>query len=312
MKRLQGLLLLAACGLVAVALNEPQPVREQALFRYMAVLDITQSMNVGDAGPDRERRLDFAIRGVRAMLTGLPCGSELGLALYTANRTFLLFNPVEICRHYHEINQILDRIDWPQAWARYSEVAKGLYSALVTARELPRQARLLFLTDGHEAPPINPRLRPVFNKGKPGEVDGLIVGVGGDAPSPIPKLDANNKLLGYWDAGEVLQVDVYSLGRSSSSQGSESLVGVDTADVSERIKQGREHLSYLHEGYLRQLASETELEYWRLSRLDAWIARLNRTELAEWREVPSRIDGWLAGAALVLLLLEGVLVWRRS
>ena len=311
MKRLRGLFLLAAVGLVGIALSSPKPLREQALFRYLAVLDITQSMNVRDAGPDHERRLDYAIRAIRSILTGLPCGSELGLALYTANRTFLLFNPVEICRHYHEINQILDQIDWPQAWARYSEVAKGLYSALVTARELPAKASLLFLTDGHEAPPINPKLRPVFNKGRPGEVPGLIVGVGGDTPSPIPKLDANNKLLGYWGANEVLQVDVYSLGRNSSST-AESLVGVDTADVAERIKQGSEHLSYLHEGYLRQLASETALGYFRLHSLDDWIAQLSRTELAEWREVPSRIDHWLAGLALVLLSLETLLAWRRG
>lgn len=306
------ILLLATVLLTMLAVADLEITHEQPLFRYLAVVDITQSMNVSDAGVAQERRLDFAVQALRAMLTGLPCGSELGLALFAANRSFLLLTPVDICQHFHELNQVLNWLDWRLAWASYSEVAKGLYSALLATRELAGNARLLFLTDGHEAPPVNPKFRPVFNKGKPGEVDGLIVGIGGDIPQPIPQLDMRGKVTGYWRADDVLQIDVYSLGRNSSTGSTETMVGVDDSNITERIKNGTEHLSSLRESYLRQLASETALDYYRLDSINDWLNRLQDPNLAEWREAPLSTTGLAGLLALLLLSLEAVLAWRRG
>ena len=71
------------------------------------------------------------------------------------------------------------------------------------------------ICDGHEAPPLNPRYRPAFDD-KPGEVSGLIVGVGALQPSPIPKSDPMGRPLGYWGADDVLQTDPRSQGRGAS------------------------------------------------------------------------------------------------
>ena len=62
----------------------------------------------------------------------------------------------------------------------------------------------VFVTDGHEAPPLDPRHRPAFDD-KPGDVAGLLVGVGGLLPVPIPKSDPMGRPLGFWRADEVMQ-----------------------------------------------------------------------------------------------------------
>ena len=42
------------------------------------------------------------------------------------------------------------------AWIGNSEIAKGLYSGIGIARQLPGAPSLVFVTDGHETPPLKP------------------------------------------------------------------------------------------------------------------------------------------------------------
>src|SRR5690606_19328918 len=144
--------------------------------------------DVEDAGVP-QGRLTFAKRLVERALARMPCGSRAGLAVFTEHRTFLLFEPIEICNHHLVLSTMLERIDGDMAWAARSEVAKGLFAgigAIAALRELhgdagPTPTRLVFLTDGHEAPPVHPTLRPKF-RGHPGEIGGLIAGIGGAVP----------------------------------------------------------------------------------------------------------------------------------
>ena len=75
----------------------------------------------------------------------------------------------------------------------------------------------MFVTDGHEAPPLSPLHKPVYD-GKPGEIRGLIVGVGADALMPIPKNDPEGRAMGFWGADEVMQTDGYSAGRGGTAE----------------------------------------------------------------------------------------------
>ena len=100
----------------------------------------------------------------------------------------------------------------------------------------------MFLTDGHEAPPINPDVKPSFS-GEVGAVGGLLVGVGGTLPVPIPKFDAEGKLQGYWQAEDVMHVDTF---RAEQQQREGAAVS----------SAGSEHLSSLKEDYLRGLAQQ--------------------------------------------------------
>ncbi len=314
---LQLYVLLIASVLLFAALGRPTAVLKRDIYRFVFTFDVTQSMNVSDVDLNGTlvTRLEFAKAAVRNTLEQLPCGSEAGLAIFTEYRSFLLFSPVDVCDNYTEISTMLDRIDWRMAWAARSEVAKGLYSSLSLARELTRGTQVVFLTDGHEAPPVHAEFRPQFS-GTPGEIRGAIIGIGGSLPVPIPRLDHEGKVVGNWGAREVLQVDVYSLGRTSSEE-AEPMVGIDMSDVARRIAEGREHLSSLREEYLRQLARETRLEYFRPEtpqQLRNWLAQpvFASHKLAEtdMRRVPGILA--LLGLLLAYVSITAVRRTRQS
>ncbi len=270
------------------------------------VLDITQSMNVEDAGepPAPRTRLEHAKQGAVRALGALPCGSEVGLGLFTGHRTLLLLTPVEICEHYSDLVTTVRAVDWRMAWAARSEVAKGLHSALALAGTIGRRTAVVFLTDGHEAPPLHPEHRPRFS-GVPGQVRGVVVGVGGAHPVPIPKLDTDGRARGFFGPDEVMQVDAFTLGRSASVS-DEPLAGVDRTDLDARILAGREHLSSLREGYLIELADGLGLRYGRMGRSEDLGELLLAPELAIERWIESDLRPPLACLALLMILLTHV------
>ncbi|CAN5315423.1 hypothetical protein BH24PSE2_BH24PSE2_00190 [soil metagenome] len=302
-------LMLIAAVLLVVALIGPALDLERDVYDFVFVLDITGSMNVADAGPGAGlRRLDFAKQLVHEALGEMPCGSRVGLAIFTEHRTFLLFAPVEVCANYLVVSTMLERIDRRMAWADRSEVAKGLYSGIDTVSTLDsiaantRRTQLIFMTDGHEAPPVNFTLRPRF-RGPAGEVSGLIAGIGGSVPVPIPILDENDRVIGYWGHDDVLQVDRYSLGRPGTERG-EPMVGIDPSAVKRQIARGTEHLSSLREAWLEQLAAETGLDYLHVTSPAAFARRLLDSRVAT-QEVTRSNVAWIP-ALLSLLCVLGL------
>ena len=294
----------AALALAGTFLRPGLPV-ERALFEHVVVLDITQSMGVPDQriGGQPASRLAYARHALHRALGQLPCGSKVGWAIFAEYRSYLLMAPIEVCAHLDELRATLGRIGPDMAWSGNSEVAKGLYSGLAIARQLPERPSLAFVTDGHEAPPVNPRHRPPFT-GQPGEVRGVVVGVGELQASAIPKIDPQGRPLGFWGADEVLQTDPRSLGRSGSVSGERLAEDPDAAPAAPLpgATPGTEHRSALREPYLRLLAGETGLAYHRLGEPDALAQALTAPALA--RPAPGRVDlrGALAALALALLL----------
>ena len=293
-------MLAAALGLAAVGLGKPMLPLPSDVFRHLVVFDISQSMNVGDAVPgvDSLTRLEHAKAAVMDAATALPCGSELGLGLFTGHRTFLLLEPVEICTSYSDLAATVRSVDWRMAWAARSEIAKGVHSGLRIAEALGPQTVLVFLTDGHEAPPLHPDLRPDFGR-EPGTVRGLLAGVGGHEPLPIPKLDPQGKSLGYWGAEDVMQVDELSLGRGTSV--SEGYAGTDARSVQARIDSGTEHLSALRESYLRSLANGMQLHYRRIASAGDLQSALRHRDFANELVSMTDMRPWLAGVAALLV-----------
>ena len=295
------MLLVAAC-LAAVSAAAPRIEVESEVFHYLFVFDITQSMNVADYEDDAlpRSRLETASRGVIHWLANAPCGSRAAIALFSGHRTFLLLAPAEVCGHYAEFKALLEGIDWRMAWRARSEITKGLDSAMLLTSALGPEIRLVFLSDGHEAPPLNPKFPP-RTKAKRGTVDGLIIGVGGSTPRPIPKFDRENRPLGFWHASEVLQVDTYSLGRGSDVV-DEAMAGVDAGNLEQRIAEGTEHLSALRAEYLANLARRTGLGYSRLTDSEGLSDRLSSAEFAEPKRRPVSVS-WMPAAVSLLLLL---------
>jgi len=302
-----------AALLLAIGFFQPTLPWKRSLFEHVVVIDVTQSMNVTDMQLDGKpaARLAFAKRALHEALSELPCGSKLGWAIFTEYRSYLLFTPVEVCANRAELRASLAGIDGRMAWSGNSEVAKALHSGIVVAKALPQVPSLVFVTDGHESPPLNARHRPSFDD-KPGEVAGVIVGVGEGKPSPIPKLDPIGRPLGFWAADEVAQVDPRSLGRGASV-GQETMAEEGSAPpaVGLGATPGSEHLSGLREPYLRLLAAENGFAYHRLRDAEGLSRALRDPALA--RPVPVRGDLRLplAALALVLLLAPHALTWAR-
>ncbi len=300
-------------GAVALALAgsfmNPGVTSQRARFEHMVVIDVTQSMNVTDVRLDGKpvSRLALAKHALRESLLTLPCGSKLGWAIFTEYRSYLLLAPVEVCANLSELRATLAQIDGRMAWSGNSEIAKGVHSGIGIAKVLPGTPSLVFITDGQEAPPLNPRYRPAFDD-KPGEVAGLLVGVGDPVPSPIPKTDPEGRPIGFWRADDVAQTDPRSQGRGGSV-GNESLVDDRAGDVAPVLgaTPGAEHLSSLREGYLRLLAGEQGFAFHRLESTEGLAAALAAAPLARLTPVRVELRAALAGLALCLLLARLVL-----
>lgn len=303
---LQRALLALACVLLSLALFAPPLKVNRETFDLLAVVDITQSMNVLDYPVDGApmSRLAFTKRALQRTLLDLPCGSKLGLGIFTEYRTFVLFTPVEVCRNRTDLAAALEGISGQMAWANASEIAKGLYSGLHLAAALPDKPALVFITDGHEAPPLNPRYR-LRLEGRLADMHGVIVGAGGLKPQPIPKIDPDGNRVGFWQPDEVLQTDLYARGRGGSvanEQMTES--GTAAAPLPQDQPSGHEQLSALHENYLKLLASETGLAYHRLVNPADLTEALRTASLARHEAMQADIR-WLPGGLALLTLVAG-------
>jgi mxaL protein len=267
-----------ALVLLLLALVIPGAHAPRSTYNYIVVFDITQSMNVRDYELDGVpvSRLAYAREAMRRALKDLPCGSHVGWGAFAEYRTILLLAPVEVCANYDDLLASLDQLDGQMRWSNASEVTKGVYWALRAAKEVNPRPDVIFVTDGHEAPPLDPRYPvPLFDDLKPGQTRGWLIGAGGDAPRPIPKLNADGAAIGYWRAFEVIQT-----------------------------KGGREHLSGLHEAHLQTLARQVGFEYARLTGPLSIDAAMRDPRFARRTSAPIDLDWLPALAALVLLAMR--------
>lgn len=274
--------------MLGVTFLRPQMFFSRPSFSYVVALDVTQSMGVTDYEIDGKpvARLAYAKHALRDALRRLPCGSRIAWAVFTEFRVLLLFEPVELCANYHDLLATLDQIDGRMAWAGASEIARGLHSGLKLTAALDDAPRFVFLTDGHEAPPLAPGQRLRFDA-VAGATGGIVIGVGGDAPAPIPKRDPDGTTFGVWAANEVVQPAGSAAGK------------------------GNEHLSALREAHLLQISRDAGLGYHRLTDTSSLTKALTQPALATPRAVLVDLRP-IAAAAALLLLLAGYAPQRRQ
>lgn len=261
------LLILAALALLPVFghpfVRVAEPVRE-----YLLVVDITQSMNVRDyilSGRPIDR-LNFVKAALISALPQLPCGSSVGLGLFTAWQTAVLFRPIEVCRHRREIDAAIRNIDWRMAWAPMSNIARGVDDALSQLSGSGQDdPALVFFTDGEEAPPVDEEASTTTGDRLPQRPRGTLVGVGDLRPSPIPQFNQGGNMVGYFQ------------------------------------NNGRPMLSSLQESYLRELGRGAGLDYHRLRTSDRLINLLRSRHYADSRPARREIS-WLFGATALTLL----------
>jgi mxaL protein len=312
---MQRWLLAAACAL-ALALLHPRLSWPGPSWRHVVVIDITQSMNTVDAQIDGQAasRLAFARRALREALAVMPCGSRLGFAVFSEYRSLLLLQPVEVCANYGDLPEVIARIDGRMSWAGASEVGKGVGWALRMARAMEPVPSLVFITDGHEAPPLRPGERPRIDDDAAGRVRGVIAGVGGDVLKPIPKRDVDGGAIGFWGADDVLQTDPKSLGRTREGA-QQTLVDENGAPLAAFAGSGSEHLSSLKEPHLRELAQAAGLGYRRLAASADLSAVLLDPALATAEPIPRDLR-WIPLLIALVCLCAAFLPaprrrWRR-
>ena len=297
-------LLLAAAALLVCAVLLPDFTLRRQVPQLIVVLDVTQSMATPDCklddAPAPVSRLACVKDALAEALRGLPCGAQLAWGVFAGNQTFVLAAPLEVCTHRADLLDSLARLDWRITWDAGSRIGGALVSALRILPNVPHDGEtipgLVFVTDGHEAPPVALRNRRRFED-YAGKVHGVVVGVGSDTLTPIPKYDMDGKYLGDWGADDVPQMDM-SGQRALSSVPGEKMVGEE-----DDVATGTEHLSSLKEPYLQLLALDAKLEYRRLTRRADMAAILQSVQLKRTLSIDTDLRWIPAAAALVLLLI---------
>lgn len=260
------LLVLAALMLAPVFARPTVPASEPVLD-YLFVVDITQSMNVRDYAINGQPidRLNFVKSALIQLVHELPCGSLMGLGVFTGWQTEVLFNPIEVCHHRREIDEVVRYIDWRMAWMPQSNVARGLKDGLTKLGSHEHKASMVFFTDGDEAPDYGqaPAMDRDMRRQTP---RGLVVGAGNPRPSPVPLLNQWGRATGYFQ------------------------------------QDGATYLSSLEEDYLRNLGRSVGLDYHRLQTAEELLSLLRSKRYAYLRPARQEI-GWAFGAGALAFLV---------
>ncbi len=249
------LLTLAGALLATLAaLLAPTVLRQREVRDLLLVIDVTGSMNVRDM--NGLSRLAAARRAGQDLLAALPCQSRLGLGIFTERRTFLLFEPAEVCENFAALDGAIAALDWRMAWEGDSYVARGVHSALAAAAEL--KADLIFMTDGHEAPPQGGGILEPFSPNA-GASRGLLVGIGGADPAPIPKYNEDGREIGFYGETDVPQEN--RMGPPPDDAPSRAGYDPRNAPWGADAASGTEHLSSMKAAHLQALAVQTSLAF---------------------------------------------------
>lgn len=283
-------LIILAILMVLVTFFNPSINARRNTYNYLVIVDITQSMNTRDyTSRDMPAdRLSFVKATLKKILPAFPCGSAMGLGIFANKKTLLLFEPIEICSNYAVLDDTLSHIDWRMAWAGDSNVRRGLYRALVATTKLSKHPHLIFFSDGEST--IDDDYPAPLNR-LADKAGGIIIGVGGRTPTPIPKLDQDNMLTGYWKREEI-----------SNLQFSRQ----------EKDRHSNHYLSSVDETNLKHLANLSNLHYHRLESSENLIEILISDQFAVPQSVNLDIRWLCALVALMLLLTIYVKGFQRA
>lgn len=293
-------MLVAAMALTALTLVLPRITMTRDVYDLVAFVDLTGSMNTRDmtvAGKTASR-LDATKSALEGLLADLPCQSRLGLGIFTERRSFLLFNPVEVCENFAPLETAIQSLDWRMAWEGDSMVAKGFFHAVTIAEDL--KADIVFATDGHEAPPLpgGGTEMPEF-EGTLGKVKGIVLGVGGHEKVPLPKFDDDGHEIGIYGPEDLPQ---------------ENRTGTPPPDAHLRPgyhpkwapfgtdpPEGDEHLTSVRSDHLAAMAAKVAMTHVDLVDTPRLLPALSAS--AHTRPVEVAVDVRPVSAAAALLLL---------
>lgn len=288
---------LALLSMLALFIK-PQSIRGQPVYNFTFIIDITRSMNARDYQLEDEAvsRLQFVKQALNELVLKLPCQSRIGLGIFTERNSTLLFEPIEVCSSYTEIESVINTIDWRMAWAADSRISKGLASTITQLQG--SGSHIVFFTDGQEAPPVNPRYKTDFSDLKSNQ-KGMLVGVGGLQNVPIPKYNHQGQSQGFYKQDDVPHRSTFGMAPTSSVP-VEGFNARNAPFGSTKVS-GDQHLTRLYEPYLRQLSRQVDWAYHRLENHELLNKALQSPLFSKQQKVMSDRRPYFAVLTLALM-----------
>ena len=274
-KNSSNLLLLLTFTSLLLALYNPSIPITKNIYNYIFIVDISQSMNTKDMSIDNNEvsRIDYTKTMVSNLLERLPCKSKVSIGMFAGVSVAATYTPIEVCKNFSVINSTIDNLDWRSTWSGNTRIRESMVNLARLIRSFPESAQVIYFTDGEEAPKLhvfNTRDLSQFQGGN----DWLLVGVGSDKGTPIPKYDSKNQLIGYWsNESFALQPGI--------AQISQSNIGTRSNKIA--FSESDRYLSKLDEKYLIDLSNEIKGNYVRGDNIDNILAAMEKQK-PSWRD----------------------------
>ena len=241
--------------LCLLAMYNPTLQFKKSITSYMFLVDVSQSMNAEDlvVGDSPITRINYTKMLLKQIIDKSDCGSFFSINIFVADNVANIIEPVEKCNNYDELMDTINKLEWRMAWKGNSRITFGIKSAAKMQDSLNFPSKILFFTDGDEAPKVNAINRVNLDDFNLGE-ELIFVGVGGDTPVPVKRYNSRNMYVGYWGS------DIYdSLPGATGSRNSDS--GKDESDPSVASADYERYLSKLYEEYLISLSEQIKSQY---------------------------------------------------
>lgn len=291
-----ALVLLLALLVLLPIWTTPTMHMRSAVQDTLFVVDISESMNVRDVDYPRPHtaRLQLAKQVVTASMASLPCGSRVSVALFAGDESVVLFEPLEICRHFPAIERVVTGLDSRMRWVGDSWVVRALLMSIKEAQK--RQLNVVMITDGDEMPHKNaPRLVELSEiKGK---TKGMMIGVGQATPSPVPRLNDRQEIIGYWTPEEA----VLEGNHPNLLAYVKSLAPGERASP-ESLAEVGEHLSAYNQSLLQSVAGAATFEFAHVSHPQQAV-RLLQQQKFQQMSLAEHDARWLFGLMSAVLFL---------
>ena len=295
---------LLGCALIllVLALLQPSIPVKRNIYSYFLVIDITQSMNVVDMSINGKvvSRLEYTKHILHKTISSLPCGTKVGLGLFSGVNVVSLYFPIDVCENFSSIKDTLDHVDWRSAWTADSRVRESMVATAQVLNNFPEPAQVVFFSDGEEAPKLHS-----FNTRDLSTLQGaggwLLVGIGSMQGAPIPKFTEKNQLLGYW-SHESMQL--------ATGAAPIAAAGLLTRknDLAENAND--RYVAKLSEVSMQNMAKEMGASYVRGDSLHALQVAMEKQAPARSEWTPFNLNSVLALFA-GLILIRLYLPWQR-
>ncbi|CAN1490528.1 von Willebrand factor, type A [Methylophilaceae bacterium] len=287
--------LLAALILLPVWF-EPQSQLKSTVQDTLFVIDISESMNVADVNFPKPQtdRLTLAKLAVRDSMAALPCGSRVSLGLFAGDEITVLFEPLEICRHFPAIEQVVSGLNRRMRWIGDSWVTNVLTASIVESQK--RNMNLVMVTDGDEMPHRSAPVVTELAKLR-GKIKGLLIGVGGDALQPIPRLNQQDEVVGYWTREDAVKEGNYPnllpMVRSLA-EGEQAPPG--------SLDEVTEHVSSFNKVFMQALSQASGFELIRINSADDAVRAIKNSRYQK-EAMAERDARWLFALPAAFLIL---------